>query len=58
MAVSQDDVVIAEGKFSQREANGKVFNNLSVSKVMVIGQAATGQKPAVVNAVPTDEIPF
>jgi hypothetical protein len=65
--VAKGDVVIIEGKFSQNkgEKDGApvTYNNLSVSRIAVLGEADEGRKVAVENAAADeepayDEIPF
>lgn len=65
--VNEGDVVVMEGTFDRRETTGddgakRVFNNLSVSRILVLGASDAGERTAVENAVSDDadddDIPF
>lgn len=60
-AVHQGNCVTVEGKYTQREgAEGRTFHNISVARIEnhTTGQSSSGRKPAVENAVSSDDIPF
>lgn len=66
--VAEGDVVIAEGAFSVNKKNSdegtKTYFNLSVSKILVLGNADAGKKVDTVNSgddesdSDSDDIPF
>ena len=66
VAVKKGDIVALRGKFTQNRVDGedgpKVYNNLSVTGITVLGTLDPGKKDAVENAVPADaaddDIPY
>ena len=63
LVIEQGDVVVAEGVFTRSTAGEKTYNNLSVSRLLKLGHADTGERtaPAVSSDEPDedeDDIPY
>ena len=60
--VQENDVIIAEGKYSRTSGEEKTYHNLSVVRIAKLGEADPGERPDVdENDVPAesdDDIPF
>ena len=66
VAVEEGDVVMLDGKYSQNKTTGedgttRVFHNLSVTRIAVLGKSDAGTKAETVNSqddAADDDIPF
>ena len=60
--VAENDVVIIEGRYNRNPKGDKVYHNLSVARIAVLGKADEGERPDVdendTDGPADDEIPF